>query len=115
MRPPVDNPTALAHHPHPAACSGAPGVVAMLLSPNPKRIMETGLGFWQSRALLVAVQHGVFTHLAAGPMTAEQIRAATGWHPRGVLDLLDGLVAMEFLERDGNGPEARYRNTKETA
>jgi 2-polyprenyl-3-methyl-5-hydroxy-6-metoxy-1,4-benzoquinol methylase len=87
----------------------------MFTQPNPKNIMETGLGFWRSRALLVAVQHGVFTHLAAGPMTGEQLRAATGWHPRGVYDLLDGLVAMGFLERDGDGPAARYRNTKETA
>jgi len=87
----------------------------MLFQPNPKHILETGLCFWQSRALLVAVQHGVFTHLAAGPLTGEQIRAAAGWHPRGVHDLLDGLVAMGFLEREGSGAEAHYANTSETA
>ena len=39
--------------------------------------------------------------LAKEPLTGEQIRAALGWHPRGVFDLLDGLVALRLLDRDG--------------
>ncbi|HEX6279803.1 MAG TPA: methyltransferase, partial [Pyrinomonadaceae bacterium] len=30
-------------------------------------------------------------------------------------DFFDTLVALRFLERDGDGPEAKYRNTAETA
>jgi hypothetical protein len=36
-------------------------------------------------------------------------------HPRANPDFFDALVALRFLERDGDGPEARYRNTEETA
>jgi predicted O-methyltransferase YrrM len=30
-------------------------------------------------------------------------------------DFFDALVALRFLDRDGDGPDARYRNTQETA
>jgi hypothetical protein len=36
-------------------------------------------------------------------------------HPRGIADFLDVLVAMRFLEREGDGPDAKYRNTPDTA
>jgi len=38
-----------------------------------------------------------------------------GLHPRGIWDFFDTLVALRFLERDGDGREARYKNTAETA
>ena len=87
----------------------------MSTAPNPGRIVEVGLGFWPAQALLTAVDQGVFTLLARSALTGEQIRASLGWQPRGVHDLLDGLVALRFLERDGNGPAARYRNTADAA
>ena len=34
-----------------------------------------------------------------------------GLHARGISDFFDALVAMRFLERAGNGPEALYSNT----
>jgi hypothetical protein len=34
-----------------------------------------------------------------------------GLHPRGISDFFDALVAMRFLEREGNGPDAKYSNT----
>ena len=84
--------------------------------PNPERILQIGLGFWPAQALLAAVQQGVFTLLAKeGPLTGEQVRVALRWHPRGVHDLLDGLVALRLLDRDGDGPGGKYRNTPETA
>ncbi len=85
------------------------------MTPTPDHIMQIGLGFWPSKALLTAVEHGVFTLLGGDAMTGEEIRQACDWHPRGVHDLLDGLVAMRFLEREGDGAESRYRNTQETA
>src|SRR5437773_948331 len=36
-------------------------------------------------------------------------------HPRGVADFLDALVAMEFLEPEGDGADAKYFNTPATA
>ena len=38
-----------------------------------------------------------------------------GLHERAVPDFPDSLVALGMLARDGDGPEARYRNTAETA
>ena len=48
-------------------------------------------------------------------MTGEEIGERLGLHPRGIYDFLDALVALRFLERDGNGREGRYRNTPESA
>jgi hypothetical protein len=36
-------------------------------------------------------------------------------HPRGIADFFDALVAMRFLEREGEGPIAKYFNTPEGA
>ena len=38
-----------------------------------------------------------------------------GLHPRAIYDFLDTLVALRLLDRDGDGPDGRYRNTPETA
>ena len=48
-------------------------------------------------------------------MTGRELQVALGLHPRANPDFFDTLVALRFLERDGDGPEARYRNTAETA
>jgi predicted O-methyltransferase YrrM len=82
---------------------------------DPSHVMQVGMGFWPSKTLLSAVEFELFTRLGDDSMTAEAIREALGLHPRGVHDFLDTLVAIGFLERDGEGSEARYRNTAETA
>jgi hypothetical protein len=82
---------------------------------DPAHIMQVGLGFWPSKTLLSAVEIGLFSELGADAMTATEIGTRLGLNPRGIYDFLDGLVALRFLERDGNGPEARYRNTPDTA
>jgi O-methyltransferase/methyltransferase family protein len=74
---------------------------------SPERILQTGLGFWGSKALLSAVELEVFTKLAEKPSTADELRARTGLHPRAALDFFDALVALGFLQRD-NGV---YSNT----
>jgi hypothetical protein len=53
--------------------------------------------------------------LAEGPLTGRQIEERLGLHPRPIYDFLDGLVALHFLERDGDGPDVHYRNTPDTA
>jgi predicted O-methyltransferase YrrM len=82
---------------------------------DPSRIMEVGAGFWASKTLLSAVELGLFTLLDAEPLTAVQVGEVLGLHPRASYDFLDALVALRFLERDGNGSDGRYRNTAETA
>ncbi len=82
---------------------------------SPARILEVGMGFWPAKALLSAVEIGLFTELGANSMTGRDLQRALGLHPRANPDFFDTLVALRFLDRDGDGPEARYRNTKETA
>jgi predicted O-methyltransferase YrrM len=61
------------------------------------------------------VQFGVFTQLRNRSMTGTELGAELGFHPRGISDFFDALVAMKFLEREGDGPEARYSNTPSAA
>ena len=82
---------------------------------DPSHIMEVGMGFWPSKTVLSAVELELFTHLGADAMTGEEIGEKLGLHPRGIYDFLDTLVALRFLERDGDGSEGRYRNTAESA
>lgn len=82
---------------------------------TPDRIIQTGLGFWASKSLLSAVELGLFTTLADRAMTGEELNAALGLNARANPDFFDTLLALGFLERDGDGPGARYRNTQETA
>ena len=75
--------------------------------PTPDQVMELGLGFQASKALLAAVELGVFDALAAGPRTRAEVEDELGLHPRGSEDFLDALVALDVLDREGG----RYRNT----
>ena len=82
---------------------------------SPARIMEVGMAFWPAKVLLSAIELRLFTELGARSMTGAELQAALRLHPRANPDFLDTLVALRFLERDGDGPLARYRNTDETA
>ena len=82
---------------------------------TPQRILEVGIGFWPAKVLLSAVELGLFSALGASSRTAEQLRVILGLDPRAVPDFPDALVALGFLERDGLGAAARYRNTPESA
>ncbi len=72
--------------------------------------MQLGLGFWGSKTLLSAVEIGLFTELAKGPLGFETLAERLMLHPRSARDFLDALVALGMLERDGD----RYSNTTET-
>lgn len=82
---------------------------------DPSHIMQTATGFWASKVLLTAVELDLFSTIGDGTMTASQLGAALGLHPRGTFDFFDALVALKFLNRDGDGPEGKYRNTPQTA
>lgn len=76
----------------------------------PDRIMELGTAFWGSKTLLSAVELGLFSELANGPLDADTLRDRLGLHSRSARDFFDALVALGMLERDGD----RYANTSET-
>ncbi len=77
---------------------------------TPDKIMQIGLGFWGSKTLLSAVELGVFTYLAHGPMSGEQLAQVAGLHSRGARDFFDALVAMGMLDRH----DGHYSNTHES-
>jgi hypothetical protein len=82
---------------------------------TPARIMEVGMGFWPAKVLLSAVELQLFSALGSASMTGAELGAALGLSSRANPDFFDALVALRFLERDGDGAAARYRNTNETA
>jgi hypothetical protein len=77
---------------------------------SPEHILKVGLGFWDSKTLLSAVEMELFTELAKHPEDLETLQGRLGLHPRGARDFLDALVAMKFLERR----DGRYYNTPST-
>jgi precorrin-6B methylase 2 len=82
----------------------------MTAPPTPEKILQTGLAFWPAKTLLSAIEMGVFTELARGPEAFEPLRGRLGLHERSARDFLDTLVALGFLQRQGD----TYSNTPET-
>ena len=74
---------------------------------SPDAILQLGFAFWGSKTLLSAVELGLFTLLADGPLSAEAVIARLALHPRSVRDFLDALVALGQLERK----DGLYANT----
>ena len=80
------------------------------IQPNPDQILQVGLAFWSSKALLSAIELEVFTTLANAPMPLFELQEKLGLHPRSARDFFDAMVATGFLERTGDV----YRNTVAT-
>ncbi|HXV68967.1 MAG TPA: methyltransferase [Nitrospira sp.] len=78
---------------------------------TPAKILQLGTAFWGSKTLLSAVELGLFTELAKGPLDAAALTSRLRLHPRGARDFFDALVALGMLKRSGR----RYANTPETA
>jgi len=74
-------------------------------------IMILGRGFMEAKVLLVAAKLGLFDELQNGPLTGSEIGQRLRLHARAIPDFPDALVALGVLERDGDGPGARYANT----
>jgi predicted nicotinamide N-methyase len=86
--------------------------IAARAEPSPDHIFDVAWAFRKSKALLSAVELGVFTALGDGPLDGETLMARLGVHPRGGRDFLDALVALGFLDREGAG---RYANRPDCA
>lgn len=87
----------------------------MNTTPNPSAILQTAFSFWGSKVLLTAVEVGLFTTLAGRRLTGTELVKELQFHPRANPDFFDALVAMKFLDREGDGPAAKYFNTPEGA
>ncbi|MCW5517959.1 acetylserotonin O-methyltransferase [Muriicola sp. Z0-33] len=81
---------------------------------NPSKIMQIGMGFWASKTLLTAVNMGLFTHLANGSLSGEEIKNKLGLNTRSLYDFLDTLVALGFLQRNGLKENAVYGNSEDS-
>lgn len=77
---------------------------------NPAKIMEVGMAFWASKTLLTAVNMGLFTYLAKGPVSGLEIMLELSLHKRNLYDFLDTLVALGFLKREGLKETSIYCN-----
>lgn len=86
-----------------------PATAVAATEPTPERIMQLGLGFWSSKALLSAIELGVFTELAKGALDGRTLAGRLGLHPRSYRDFFDALVALGMLERRADV----YSNTAE--
>jgi hypothetical protein len=78
--------------------------------PTPDAILQTGLAFWPAKTLLSAIELGVFTELARGPLPLAELTARLGLHQRSARDFFDTLVALGFLSR----ADGVYANTAAT-
>ncbi len=75
------------------------------------RILQIGTRFWESKVLLSAIELGVFTELAEGPLDLQALTTRIGVHPRGARDFFDALVSLQLLERQ----DGKYANVADTS
>ncbi|WP_026606059.1 methyltransferase [Methylocapsa acidiphila] len=71
----------------------------MSIAPTPEKIFGIGFGFWGAKALLSAVELGIFTELAKRPLDLAALTQKVGLHDRGARDFFDALVALGLLDR----------------
>jgi hypothetical protein len=81
---------------------------------NPANIMQIGSGFMASKTLPTAIKFELFTILSKKALTGDEIKSRLKLHERGVYDFLDTLVSLNFLKRDGNDENGKYRNSDDT-
>lgn len=70
--------------------------------PDTVRLQRISKAFWESAALMSAVELDVFTAIAEGGDTIEAVAEACGIEPVNAERLLVALTAMELLSRDGD-------------
>ncbi|MGE0802291.1 MAG: methyltransferase [Lautropia sp.] len=75
---------------------------------SPEKLVAIAYAYREAKALLSAVELGVFTTLAGGALSLDALSAQAGIHRRGARDFLDALVALGVLDRNVRG---EYFNT----
>src|SRR5690242_2408843 len=80
--------------------------------PSPQKITAPLVGVFSSAALLAALQLELFNALGEKAMTVEELAAAMHVKPRRLVPVLNVLVSLGLLDREGqrysNGEEAAY-------
>ncbi len=79
---------------------------------NPEHILQTMWGYGPPLILEAAIELGVFDLLDSGPKTAEEVAAQTGASVRGIRSIMNALVGLQFLARNGGN---RYELTPDSA
>lgn len=82
---------------------------------SPDLLLKDLLDLWSSRTLAAGQQLGVFAELGKGPRTAARVAATLGLAPDAARDLLDALLALGWLQRDGDDAQAMYVSTRNGA
>ncbi|WP_406492858.1 methyltransferase domain-containing protein [Streptomyces sp. NBC_01604] len=87
----------------PAAPTASPAaaLARYTTAPDPAPLLALNFGFARARALGTALDLGLFTELARGPRTCEDLAAALGCHFRALADLLAVLTEFGLLTEDG--------------
>jgi precorrin-6B methylase 2 len=78
---------------------------------KPDRIMQFAFGYAGPLILEAAIKHRVFDLIDKGPKTLDEMVRETGCSVRGLRAIMNALVGLEFLAKDGN----RYKLTPESA
>ncbi|MDT4896197.1 MAG: hypothetical protein QOH25_1274 [Acidobacteriota bacterium] len=68
---------------------------------NPELLLQMSFSYAPSSILSAAVELGIFSHIAAGNLSAEDIARAAGASERGTEMLLDALVSLQLLGKNG--------------
>ena len=79
---------------------------------TPQRIYQFAFGYAPPLVLEAAIRHRVFDVLDGGPKSVHEIHQATGASERGLAAIMNVLVGLDFLAKDGEG---KYSNTPESA
>jgi len=69
---------------------------------TPKPILEDFTASWRTQTLVAGVRLDVFSHIAGGKRTAKEVANAARASLRGMTNLLDALVGIGYLRKNGN-------------
>ncbi len=78
---------------------------------RPDPIMRIALGFMAAKHLFVASEIGIFEKLAGGPLTLDELAAASGIPFRTLRISVDAMASLGLVERE----DGRYRNSAAAA
>ena len=79
---------------------------------TPERIQQFAWGYGPPLILEAAIRHRVFDVLDGGAKTVAEVAQATGASERGLTAVMNALVGLDFLAKDG---QARYSLTPESS
>ena len=78
---------------------------------TPERILQFAWGYVPPLVLEAAIRHRVFDVLDSGPKSVDEVHEATGASVRGLTAIMNVLVGLNFLAKDGQ----HYSLTPESA